>query len=142
MPEFFSDSEQETEEIGFALAKKDKIKFGDIVALKGDLGAGKTAFTRGLAKFFSPSLRVVSPTFSILNEYKTTAGRILHFDMYRIESEEDLLSTGFYDCLGGGDLIVIEWFEKISDFFGENTVNVEIAKLRGDKRKIVFERLE
>jgi tRNA threonylcarbamoyladenosine biosynthesis protein TsaE len=143
MPEiFFSGSEKQTEEIGFQLAQTHTIRFGDIVALTGDLGAGKTAFTRGLASFFSPRLRVTSPTFSLVNEYKTPSGRILHFDMYRIDSEQDLLSVGFYDYLDGKVLAVIEWFEKIADFFDERTVTVGIAKLGGDKRKIVFERFE
>ena len=142
MPEiFFSDSEKETEEIAYRFAERGEIGFGDIVALRGDLGAGKTAFTRGLARFFSPGSRVSSPTFSLLNEYRAGGGRILHFDMYRIDSEEELLSTGFYDCIGDESLAVIEWFDKIADFFDENTVNVDIEKSGGDKRKIAFERV-
>ncbi|MCL1857882.1 MAG: tRNA (adenosine(37)-N6)-threonylcarbamoyltransferase complex ATPase subunit type 1 TsaE [Oscillospiraceae bacterium] len=160
MPEIFiSKSERETENIAYNLAKENKMDFGDIIALYGDLGAGKTAFTRGLAKFFSPESRVTSPTFSLVNEYKINdfhngvapgASRpankkILHFDMYRINSEEDLLSVGFYDYLEelGEKIIIIEWFEKIADFFDENTVKIKFIKLAGDEnqRKIVFERL-
>ena len=142
MPEiFFTESEEETEEVAFSLAEEAKIRFGDIVALKGDLGAGKTAFTRGLVRFFSPNPRVTSPTFSLVNEYKIDQNRkILHFDMYRINSGEDLLSIGFYDYLDGEALTVIEWFDKIADFFDENTVNIDIVKSEGDKRKIVFDR--
>ncbi|MCL2814590.1 MAG: tRNA (adenosine(37)-N6)-threonylcarbamoyltransferase complex ATPase subunit type 1 TsaE [Oscillospiraceae bacterium] len=141
MPEiFFSESEENTEEIGFSLAGRGKIKFGDIVALNGGLGAGKTAFTRGLVRFFSPGPRVVSPTFSVVNEYKTNGGRIFHFDMYRIDSEQDLLSVGFYDYLETGALVIIEWFDKIADFFDENTVNIEIVKSERGSRKIVFDR--
>jgi tRNA threonylcarbamoyladenosine biosynthesis protein TsaE len=142
MPEiFFSDSEEKTEEIGFSLAECGKIKFGDVVALEGDLGSGKTAFTRGLVRFFSPYPRVASPTFSLVNEYRTNAGRIFHFDMYRIDCEDDLLSIGFYDYLDSG-LLIIEWFDKIADFFGENTVNLDIIKSRGDKREIIFDRIK
>ena len=160
MPEiFFTKSERETEELAFKIAKDNKIKFGDIVALRGDLGVGKTAFTRGFVRFFSPSLRVTSPTFSLVNEYKTdgvvicgapgssrpTSKKILHFDMYRLNSHDDLLSVGFYDYLDGESLIIIEWFEKIADFFDENTINIDIVKLsceadapRSGERKIIY----
>jgi len=141
MPEIFiSKSESETENIAFNLAKENKIKFGDIAALYGDLGTGKTAFARGLVRFFSPAPRVTSPTFSLVNEYKTDINnkRILHFDMYRINSYDDLLSVGFYDYLEGPDdkIIIIEWFDKIADFFDENTIKIDIVKLNGDERKI------
>lgn len=139
---FFSESEKQTEETGFSLAGQGKIKFGDIVALSGGLGAGKTAFTRGLVSFFSPVPRVTSPTFSLVNEYRVNGGRIFHFDMYRINSEDDLLSIGFYDYLETGGLVIIEWFDTIADFFDENTVNIEIVKSEGDRRKIVFDRME
>jgi len=137
---FISKSERETEEIAFNLAKENKIKYGDIVALYGDLGAGKTAFTRGLTKFFSPQSRVTSPTFSLVNEYKANNKKILHFDMYRINSQEDLLSIGFYDYLEeiNGKIIIIEWFEKISDFCDENTININIIKLNGNEREITY----
>ena len=136
---YFSHSERETEDFAFGLAKENKIKLGDIIALHGDLGAGKTAFTRGLVKFFAPDSRVTSPTFSLVNQYKN----ILHFDMYRINSRDDLLSVGFYDYFDdpGENITVIEWFDKISDFFDENTINIDIVKLSGDERKIIFERL-
>jgi len=137
-----SKSERETENIAFELVKENKIKFGDIIALHGDLGAGKTAFTRGLVRFFSPDIRVTSPTFSLVNEYKIKSQnkKILHFDMYRIDSEDDLLSVGFYDYLDGESIIIIEWFEKIADFFDEQTINIDIVKLNGDERNIIFNR--
>ena len=137
---FYSDSEEKTEEIAFFLAAQNRIRFGDVVALSGDLGAGKTAFTRGLVRFFSPVPRVTSPTYALVNEYRTDKGKIWHFDMYRIDTEEDLLSVGFYDYLGGGDLIIVEWFDKIAAFFDESTVSVDIVKSGGDNREIVFER--
>jgi len=134
---FISKSEKETENIAFELAKENKIKFGDIIALYGDLGAGKTAFTRGLVRFFSPTSRVTSPTFSLVNEYNK---KILHFDMYRIKSGEDLLSVGFYDYLDNLNekIIIIEWFDKIAGFFDENTVALNIIKLNGDEREIIY----
>ena len=144
MPDIIlSHNERETENIAFNLAKENKMKFGDIAALRGDLGAGKTAFTRGLVRFLSPSSRVTSPTFSLENEYKTDNNKkILHFDMYRINSHDDLLSVGFYDYLdeSAETIIIIEWFDKIAEFFDENTVNIDIVKLDGDERKIIFER--
>jgi len=140
---FITKSERETEEIAFDLAKETKIKSRDIIALHGDLGAGKTAFTRGLVRFFSPDSRVTSPTFSLVNEYRSSSKKILHFDMYRINSQDDLFSVGFYDYLDDSyeNIIIIEWFDKISEFFDENTVNIDIEKLDGDERKIIFERL-
>ena len=130
---FISKSESETEDFAYNLAKENKIKFGDIIALYGDLGAGKTAFTRGLTKFFSPQSRVTSPTFSLVNQYN----KILHFDMYRINSYEDLLSIGFYDYLEDSreNIIIIEWFDKIeetADFFDGNIIKINIEKLNGD----------
>jgi tRNA threonylcarbamoyladenosine biosynthesis protein TsaE len=145
-----SKSERETEELAFNFAKENKIKFGDIVALYGDLGAGKTAFTRGLVSFFSPGLRVTSPTFSLVNEYdfafgvmwasRPTDKKILHFDMYRINSEDDLLSVGFYDYLDdlSNKIIIIEWFDKIAEFFDENTVSINIVKLNENEREIIY----
>ena len=154
-------SERETEEFAFDLAKQNKISFGDIIALRGGLGAGKTAFTRGLAGFFSSGLRVTSPTFALVNEYAIDINKkILHFDMYRINSEDDLHSIGFYDYLDDlhNKIIIIEWFENIADFFDENTADIEILKSWGDDfgapsetknenananenaRKIIFER--
>ena len=137
---YLSKSERETETLAFNLAKENKIKFGDIIALCGDLGAGKTAFTRGLVAFFSPKPRVTSPTFSLVNEYRTGNKKILHFDMYRINSEDDLLSIGFYDYLEdlSEKIIIIEWFEKIADFFDENTVNINIKKMCENEREINY----
>jgi len=130
----YSKSERETEDFAFNLAEKNKIKSGDIIALCGDLGAGKTAFTRGLVRFFAPDSRVTSPTFSLVNQYKN----ICHFDMYRINSEEDLLSIGFFDYLDKNNIIVIEWFDKIADFFDEQTVRIVFEKLNENERKIIY----
>ncbi|MCL2775457.1 MAG: tRNA (adenosine(37)-N6)-threonylcarbamoyltransferase complex ATPase subunit type 1 TsaE [Oscillospiraceae bacterium] len=144
MPEIYiSGSEKETEEIAFNFAKEKKIMQGDIIALFGDLGAGKTAFTRGLVRFFSPPSRVTSPTFALVNEYKTnySDNKIFHFDMYRINSEDDLLSIGFYDYLDGKNIIIIEWFDKIIEFFNEETAHIGIKKISRDEREIIFKRI-
>jgi len=135
MQVFNSRSESETESIAHNIASE--IKRGDIIALFGDLGAGKTAFTRGLTQFLEPKARVTSPTFAIVNKY----GRVYHFDMYRITSEQDLLSVGFFDYLEAGNIIIIEWFENIQDFFDEQTLEIKINKTGENSREIIFERL-
>ena len=136
MPEIFnSHSESETERIAYDIASR--IKRGDIIALYGGLGAGKTAFTRGLAKYFAPDSRVSSPTFALVNQYDF----IYHFDMYRISGEEDLLSLGFFDYLEPDNIIIIEWFEKIRDFFDEQTFELRIIKTGCGSREIIFERV-
>jgi len=132
---FNSHSESETENIAYNIAGG--IKPGDIIALHGELGAGKTAFTRGLVRFFSPDSRVSSPTFALVNQYKN----IMHFDMYRIDSEQDLLSIGFFDYLERDNILVIEWFEKIQEFFDEQTIQVNIIKSDINSREIIFERI-
>jgi len=142
MPERLnSSSERETEDIAYDLAAR--LKPGDIIALNGEMGAGKTAFVRGLARFLAPEARVSSPTFALVNQYGGYGG-IYHFDMYRIDGEADLLSVGFFDYLGGGgEIIVIEWFGKIRQFFDGHTVEVDIIKSGGDNlREIIFERVK
>ena len=93
--EFISHSTIETEEIATNFSKM--LEKGDFVALFGDLGVGKTAFVRGMAKSICPSASVKSPTYTIVNEYKDEKGKLFHFDVYRIEDDDDLYSMGFYD---------------------------------------------
>ena len=117
-------SEQETEEVAAQFAKG--LKPGDFVAIYGRLGAGKTAFVRGLAKTLCPGARVTSPTFALVNEY---AGAIplFHFDLYRIRGEDDLYSIGFYDYLDRGGVIAAEWCENVPFALPENRYEVRIA---------------
>ncbi|MCL2099561.1 MAG: tRNA (adenosine(37)-N6)-threonylcarbamoyltransferase complex ATPase subunit type 1 TsaE [Oscillospiraceae bacterium] len=131
--------ESETENIACNTAKQ--IKRGDIIALYGGFGAGKTAFVRGLVGFFLPEARVTSPTFALVNRYNDDNNDIFHFDMYRITGEEDLLSIGFYDYLDKNNIIIIEWFDKIQEFFSEHTVEVNIIKTGNSSRKITFKRI-
>lgn len=101
-----------TEAIGAALGVAVKEAGGTaFVALKGDLGAGKTAFTRGFASVLSPGSIVRSPTYAIVNEYKKGSLPLYHFDLYRIEDEDDLYSVGFYDYVDGG-ICIVEWSER------------------------------
>lgn len=93
--EFVTNSEQETEELGARLAER--LEPGAVIAFTGDLGAGKTAFTRGLARGLGISDRVTSPTFTIVNEYEGGRLPLFHFDMYRLESSEELFDIGWED---------------------------------------------
>ena len=137
---FKSTSEEDTERIGYDLALQGLIKQGGVVALCGDLGAGKTAFTRGVARFFAPNSTVTSPTFALVNEYSINkTAKLFHFDMYRITTEEDLLSIGFFDFLSEKNIIMIEWYENIEEFFDELTVKIVIEKTEdSDSRNLFF----
>ena len=112
------------------------------VALYGDLGVGKTAFVRGFASVFSPGSAVRSPTFALVNEYRAGSKRLFHFDMYRIEDEDDLYSIGFYDYLDRNGICLVEWSEKIPYAIPEEYVRVTIEKddaTAADSRRITVE---
>ena len=99
-------SVEETEKTGYEFAKT--LVAGDFVAMRGDLGAGKTAFVRGVAKYLCPDVRVSSPTYSIVNTYRGKI-TVYHFDMYRIDGEDSLYSTGFFDYLDEKAICIAEW---------------------------------
>ncbi len=130
----------ETERVGAGLAEYILSNGFDFVALYGDLGAGKTAFTRGFASVIAPKADVCSPTYTIVNEYEGTKP-LYHFDMYRIEDEDSLESIGFYDYFGRG-VIITEWSENIPFALPEKYVKVEILKLGDDERKITAQTVE
>lgn len=127
-------SPEETEAVGAALAKAmcaDK-NLPPFIAMYGDLGVGKTAFVRGLASVMAPGRAVRSPTFALVNEYRVPGKKpLFHFDMYRIESEDDLWSIGFEDYPDAG-VCVAEWCEKIPFALPERYVEVRIAKCPPD----------
>lgn len=127
-------SEQETE--NFAKKIGEKLKGNEIIALYGDLGVGKTAFTRGLARCFGIEHMVTSPTFALVNEYTTPKFKIYHFDMYRIKSLEDLESTGFFDYMYRG-VFVVEWSENIEAYLPEKTIKVYIEKSENENERII-----
>jgi tRNA threonylcarbamoyladenosine biosynthesis protein TsaE len=108
---------------------------GSVVALYGGLGAGKTAFTRGLALGLGISMNVSSPTFTIVNEYNG-AIPLFHFDMYRLESENELYDIGWDDYLERGGVCAVEWSEKIPGAFPPDTVVVRIESLGGNARRL------
>ena len=131
-------SEKETEDFAKRFAKD--LKSGDFVALYGELGSGKTAFVRGLADVFCKGIRVSSPTYAVINEYKGNPD-IYHFDMYRITSEESLYSTGFYDYFDRGGIIAVEWSENIPFALAENRFEVAFEKLSDTERKIIITKI-
>ncbi|MBE6625274.1 MAG: tRNA (adenosine(37)-N6)-threonylcarbamoyltransferase complex ATPase subunit type 1 TsaE [Ruminococcaceae bacterium] len=137
--EFISHSTSETEEIASNFAKQ--LEKSDFVALFGDLGVGKTAFVRGMASTICPGASVKSPTYTIVNEYRTPNGELFHFDVYRIEDDDDLYSMGFYDYLKKGTC-VCEWSENIPYAIPENAYRVTIERVpeSTEHRRIIIER--
>lgn len=114
------------------------------VALYGDLGVGKTAFVRGFASVITPDSLVRSPTFALVNEYRGKPLSLFHFDMYRIEDEDDLYSIGFYDYLDRRGICLVEWSEKIPYALPDELIRVTIEKNdpnRPDSRRISVELL-
>ena len=132
-----TNSPEETEAVGAALARAMAAGTVDgtlpsFIAMYGDLGVGKTAFVRGLASVLAPGRAVRSPTFALVNEYRVSGKRpLFHFDMYRIESEDDLYSIGFEDYLDAG-ICVAEWCEKIPFALPELYLEVRIRKCPPD----------
>lgn len=116
----------QTEQIGQALGKA--LLPGDVVAMFGELGAGKTAFVRGVSKGMGITCEVSSPTFAIVNEYKCGGKCLYHFDMYRVLTWDSLYSTGFFDYIGTDAVMIIEWSENIEAVLPSNCIRVEISK--------------
>ena len=138
MLRFHSGSPRETE--AFARDLSRLLRPGDVLAFRGDLGAGKTTFVRGLAEGLGDASEVSSPTFAIVHEYLCTP-RLYHFDFYRITSPEDLYSTGFFDYLDTGAILAIEWSERVEDALPDGHLTVTLRKVEGqeDAREITVE---
>ena len=139
---FPSASAEDTERIGRELAEGLLAggKKSVFIALYGDLGVGKTAFTRGFTSAVCDA-RVKSPTYTVVNEYRGGSIPVFHFDMYRIDGDDDLYSTGFYDYIDTGYLLV-EWSENIPFALPKNRMNVTIEKTdNGDGRRITIEEI-
>ncbi len=135
MATYYSDSPEKTEEIAFSLAAD--FKGDEVIAFSGDLGAGKTCFTKGLARGVGYTGNVTSPTFALVNEYLGGRYPLYHFDMYRIDSWDSLYSTGFFEYLDNG-IIAAEWSENIAAALPENTIYVDIEKIDDNTRKITI----
>ena len=133
--EFVTNSEQETEELGARLAEQ--LGPGAVVAFTGDLGAGKTAFTRGMARGLGISDRVTSPTFTIVNEYEGGRLPLFHFDMYRLGSSDELFGIGWEDYLAREGVCAVEWSENVSDALEEGTVLVEIRRGERENQRVI-----
>ena len=134
--EWITNSPEETERVGAALAKV--LKPGTVIAYRGDLGAGKTAFTRGLARGLGVKEIVTSPTYTIVNEYLGGRLPLFHFDMYRLGSEEELFDIGWEDYLERGGVCAVEWSENVWGAM-ENPIVITISRLGEDSRKIEIE---
>ncbi len=132
MATIISNSANETEQLGERVAKA--LKGKEVIALFGGLGMGKTAFTRGLARGFGIDEGVSSPTFALVNEYRGSV-TVYHFDMYRVQTWDDLYSTGFFDYIGNG-VLVIEWSENIEGALPDDAVRVTIQRGTHDEQRI------
>ena len=133
--EFITNSPAETEAVGAKLAGI--LIAGAVIAYKGDLGAGKTAFTRGLARGLGAKESVTSPTYTIVNEYLSGRLPLFHFDMYRLRSADELFDIGWEDYLERGGVCAVEWSENVADAL-ENPITVTIEKLGEDFRRITI----
>ena len=133
---FYTNSPAETEAVGAALGQI--VPAGTVIAYRGDLGAGKTAFTRGLARGLGYCESVTSPTYTIVNEYLGGRLPLFHFDMYRLGSSDDLWDIGWEDYLDRGGICAVEWSENVDDAM-ENAVYVTIEKTGEESRKITIE---
>ena len=137
---YLSHNTEETEQFAYDFARK--LKGGEIITLDGDLGAGKTAFVRGLARGLEITDTVSSPTFTIVNEYRHGRIPVFHFDVYRISSSEELYDIGWDDYVNANAVIVIEWACIVSDIFEEEPIRIQINKiptLGEDIREITIE---
>ena len=139
MSETITNSERETEELGRRFAET--LPGGTVVAMYGDLGAGKTAFVRGMARGMGLDCRVSSPTFTIVNEYLGDR-ELIHFDMYRLSGADELFDIGWEDYLNRGAVCAVEWSENVEDAFFGDEIRVTIEKLSDTGRKITIEGAE
>ncbi len=133
--ELLSHSPEDTEDIGARLAEQ--LEPGAVVAFTGDLGAGKTAFTRGLARGLGIPDRITSPTFTIVNEYEGGRLPLFHFDMYRLGSADELFDIGWEDSLRRGGVCAVEWSENIADALEEDAVRVDIRRGASDQERVI-----
>lgn len=131
---FLTHSALDTERVGSRLAAQ--LRAGDVIAFYGGLGAGKTAFTRGLAAGLGVTDAVTSPTYTIVNEYLTGRLPLFHFDMYRLSSSEELFDIGWEDYLARGGVCAVEWSETVSDAL-EGCIRVDIRRGEGENDRII-----
>ena len=133
---FETHSEAETEQVGAAFAEN--LPGGTVVAFYGELGSGKTAFVRGMARGMGLKCRVSSPTFTIVNEYEGER-ELFHFDMYRLASGDELFDIGWEDYLARGAVCAVEWSENVDDAFTGEEIIVRFDKTGEQDRRIIIE---
>lgn len=137
METFYSKSGSETEKIAAEFARK--LSPGAVVCLYGEMGVGKTVFTNGLCRALGVMENATSPTFTVVNEYDGGGFPIYHFDMYRIEDEDELLEIGFDEYLSSGGVCIIEWPENIPLSLPKKRINIKILRESFTERKIIIE---
>ena len=133
--EHVTNSPSETEALGESLAGQ--LEPGTVIAFTGDLGAGKTAFVRGLARGLGVRERVTSPTFTIVNEYEGGRLPLFHFDMYRLGSADELFDIGWEDYLARRGVCAVEWSENVSDALDNDCLRVDIRRGENDDQRII-----
>ena len=132
---YITNSPEETEKLGWRLGQV--LTPGSVLAFTGDLGAGKTAFTRGLACGLGISDLVTSPTFTIVNEYEGGRMPLFHFDMYRLGSSDELFDIGWEDYLARGGVCAVEWSENVEDALEKDTIHVDIRRGEHDNQRCI-----
>lgn len=130
---YITNTPEETESLGEQLGAL--LQPGTVLAYTGDLGAGKTAFTRGLARGLGICEQVTSPTFTLVNEYETGRVPLFHFDMYRLGSSDELFDIGWEDYLARGGICAVEWSENVEDALDEDTIWVEIYRGKQENQR-------
>ena len=132
--EYYTKNSEETARVAAELAKH--ITPGAVICLRGEMGAGKTVFTNGLCRALGVTDYVTSPTFTVVNEYDGETVRVFHFDMYRIEDEDELFEIGFEEYLNSGGICVIEWPQNVERSLPAHRYEVEIIKT-GEKARTI-----
>ena len=132
---FITNSPEETEALGARLARA--LEPGAVVAFTGDLGAGKTAFVRGLARGLGVRVRVTSPTFTIVNEYEGGRLPLFHFDLYRLGSADELFDIGWEDYLAQGGVCAVEWSERMEELLEPGTIRVDLRRGEDESRRVI-----
>ena len=132
---FITNGPEETEALGARLARA--LEPGAVVAFTGDLGAGKTAFVRGLARGLGIPDRVTSPTFTIVNEYEGGRLPLFHFDLYRLGCADELFDIGWEDYLARGGVCAVEWSERMEELLEPGTIRVDLRRGEDEDRRVI-----
>ena len=132
---FITNTPEETEALGARLARA--LEPGAVVAFTGDLGAGKTAFVRGLARGLGVQDRVTSPTFTVVNEYEGGRLPLFHFDLYRLGSADELFDIGWEDYLARGGVCAVEWSERMEELLEPGTIRVDLRRGEDEDRRVI-----